>query len=79
MFIQVPFPIVGFNKTSIADFYDKLEKDENGLQSGRGFGIPDDANHSALARAENGLSGKTGSWSNHAGKLLRIILIFLHF
>ncbi|XP_065088377.1 photoreceptor-specific nuclear receptor-like isoform X2 [Ochlerotatus camptorhynchus] len=49
----------GFNKTSIADFYDKLEKDENGLQSGRGFGIPDDANHSALARAENGLTGKT--------------------
>ncbi|XP_029714920.2 photoreceptor-specific nuclear receptor-like [Aedes albopictus] len=49
----------GFNKTSIADFYDKLEKDENGLQSGRGFGIPDDTNHSALARAENGLSGKT--------------------
>lgn len=52
----------GFNKTSIADFYDKLEKDENGLQSGRGFGIPDDTNHSALARAENGLSGKTGDF-----------------
>ncbi|XP_058816885.1 photoreceptor-specific nuclear receptor-like [Topomyia yanbarensis] len=52
----------GFNKSSIADFYDKLEKEENGLQSGRGFGI-DDSGHGGLVRTENGLSGK----SEHRG------------
>ncbi|XP_053693506.1 photoreceptor-specific nuclear receptor-like isoform X1 [Sabethes cyaneus] len=52
----------GFNKASIADFYDKLEKDENGIQAGRGFSI-DDATHGALARSENGLPGK----SEHRG------------
>lgn len=43
----------GFNKTSIADFYDKLEKEENG----RSFSL-DDANSGALVRHENGKSGQ---------------------
>ncbi|XP_055639107.1 photoreceptor-specific nuclear receptor isoform X2 [Toxorhynchites rutilus septentrionalis] len=50
----------GFNKTSIAEFYDKLEKDEGGLQSGRGFGI-DDSGHGALSRIENGKADHRGS------------------
>ncbi|XP_052895507.1 nuclear hormone receptor FTZ-F1-like [Anopheles moucheti] len=43
----------GFSKGSIAEFYDKLEKDDGG----RTFGI-DDATHGGLARMENGMSGK---------------------
>ncbi|KAL1395490.1 hypothetical protein pipiens_011208, partial [Culex pipiens pipiens] len=46
----------GFNKTSIADFYDKLEKEENG----RSFSL-DDANSGALVRHENGKSDPRGS------------------
>ncbi|EDS45681.1 conserved hypothetical protein [Culex quinquefasciatus] len=45
-----------FNKTSIADFYDKLEKEENG----RSFSL-DDANSGALVRHENGKSDPRGS------------------
>ncbi|XP_035917229.1 photoreceptor-specific nuclear receptor-like isoform X1 [Anopheles stephensi] len=43
----------GFSKGSIADFYDKLDKDEGG----RTFGI-EDAAHGGLSRIENGMSGK---------------------
>ncbi|XP_050072532.1 protein dissatisfaction-like [Anopheles maculipalpis] len=43
----------GFSKGSIADFYDKLDKDEGG----RTFGI-EDAPHGGLSRIENGMSGK---------------------
>ncbi|XP_053675043.1 photoreceptor-specific nuclear receptor-like [Anopheles nili] len=43
----------GFAKGSIADFYDKLEKDE----SGRAFGI-EEATHGGLTRIENGMTGK---------------------
>ncbi|XP_035907266.1 uncharacterized protein LOC118509990 [Anopheles stephensi] len=43
----------GFSKCSIADFYDKLDKDEGG----RTFGI-EDAAHGGLSRIENGMSGK---------------------
>uniref|UniRef100_A0A182SBY0 Uncharacterized protein n=1 Tax=Anopheles maculatus TaxID=74869 RepID=A0A182SBY0_9DIPT len=42
-----------FSKGSIADFYDKLDKDE----AGRTFSI-DDAAHGGLSRIENGMSGK---------------------
>uniref|UniRef100_A0A182X7A6 Nuclear receptor domain-containing protein n=1 Tax=Anopheles quadriannulatus TaxID=34691 RepID=A0A182X7A6_ANOQN len=42
-----------FSKGSIADFYDKLEKDDGG----RGFGI-EDGTHGGLSRIENGMSGK---------------------
>uniref|UniRef100_A0A182PVT0 Photoreceptor-specific nuclear receptor n=1 Tax=Anopheles epiroticus TaxID=199890 RepID=A0A182PVT0_9DIPT len=43
----------GFGKGSIADFYDKLEKEEGG----RGFGI-EDGSHGGLSRLENGMAGK---------------------
>lgn len=45
----------GFSKGSIAEFYDKLEKDDGG----RGFGI-EDGTHGGLSRIENGMSGKGG-------------------
>ncbi|XP_058122057.1 photoreceptor-specific nuclear receptor-like [Anopheles ziemanni] len=43
----------GFSKGSIADFYDKLEKEDGG----RSFNI-EDAGHGGLSRVENGMSGK---------------------
>ncbi|XP_055597844.1 photoreceptor-specific nuclear receptor-like isoform X2 [Uranotaenia lowii] len=51
----------GFTKSSLADFYDKLEKEE----SGRNFPSIEDGSHGGgpLTRGENGLSGK----SDHRG------------